>query len=69
IRKYANEYIDFRSIALHQQGKHAKRPSLFSDEDMKEEICNWIQSQKPERRSALLVKKYVDEYIFPEYLG
>ncbi|OAD74613.1 hypothetical protein PHYBLDRAFT_145045 [Phycomyces blakesleeanus NRRL 1555(-)] len=69
IRKYAKEYLDFWSIALHQQGKHARRPSLFSDEDFKTTICKWIQQQRPESRSAILVKKNIDEIVVPEKLG
>ncbi|OAD71700.1 hypothetical protein PHYBLDRAFT_170360 [Phycomyces blakesleeanus NRRL 1555(-)] len=69
IRKYAKEYVDFRSIALHQQGKHLRRHSLFSDEDIKSTICKWIQNQRPESRSLIEVKKYIDGEILPRKLG
>ncbi|OAD70506.1 hypothetical protein PHYBLDRAFT_148421 [Phycomyces blakesleeanus NRRL 1555(-)] len=68
IRKYAKEYIDFRSIALHQQGKHAISFSLFSGVDFKASIYKWIQQQKPESRSTILVKKHIDEVVIPKRL-
>ncbi|OAD71738.1 hypothetical protein PHYBLDRAFT_170399 [Phycomyces blakesleeanus NRRL 1555(-)] len=69
IRKYAKEYVDFCSIALHQQGKHLRRHSLFSDEYIKSTICKWIQKQRPESRSLIEVKKYIDGEILPRKLG
>ncbi|OAD68318.1 hypothetical protein PHYBLDRAFT_173320 [Phycomyces blakesleeanus NRRL 1555(-)] len=69
IRKYAKEYINFQSIALHQQGKNAIHFSLFFDEDFKVSICKWIQQQKPESRSTILVKKHINEVVIPKKLG
>ncbi|OAD79392.1 hypothetical protein PHYBLDRAFT_139423 [Phycomyces blakesleeanus NRRL 1555(-)] len=45
-----------------------KRRSLFSDEDIKSTICKWIQNQRPESRSPIEVKKYIDGEILTRKL-
>ncbi|KAG2216239.1 hypothetical protein INT45_002781 [Circinella minor] len=50
IRSYAQEYLRYGKISPHLQGKHVKRASLLSNEDVKEAAQKWIISTKPEKR-------------------
>ncbi|KAI7848781.1 hypothetical protein BDC45DRAFT_574545 [Circinella umbellata] len=53
IQSWAAEYIEFGFISPHHQGKHAKRFSFLSDEDIAESVRTWLQDQRPEQRNLV----------------
>ncbi|KAG2216602.1 hypothetical protein INT45_009567 [Circinella minor] len=65
IRSYAQEYLHYGKISLHQQGKHVKRASLLSNEDVKEAARKWIISTKLEKRDIPELLKYLNHTIIP----
>ena len=65
IRSYAHEYLHDGKISLHQQGKHVKRGSLLSNEDIKEAAQKWIITTKPEKRGIPELLKYLNNTIIP----
>ncbi|KAG2216059.1 hypothetical protein INT45_012960 [Circinella minor] len=69
IQSWAAEYIEFGFISPHRQGKHAKRFSFLSDEDIAESVRTWLQNQRPEQRNLVDLKKYIDRELTPTKLG
>ncbi|KAG2207326.1 hypothetical protein INT45_012432 [Circinella minor] len=65
IRSYAHEYLHYGKISLHQQGKHIKRASLLSNEDIKEAAQKWIITTKPEKRGIPELLKYLNNTVIP----
>ena len=66
IRSYAKEYLRFGKISPHQQGKHIKRLSLLSDEDVKTSAIQWLKNIKPEKRSMPELLKYINDIVVPD---
>ncbi|KAG2214151.1 hypothetical protein INT45_008574 [Circinella minor] len=65
IRSYAYEYLHYSKISLHQQGKHVKRASLLSNEDIKEAAQKWIITTKREKRGIPELLKYLNNTVIP----
>ncbi|CAG8855513.1 24430_t:CDS:2, partial [Gigaspora margarita] len=57
------------SLSSHQQGKHSKRLSLLSDEDISLAAHTWLRSISPKDRSPLSLKKELEATIFSKLLG
>ncbi|OAD65386.1 hypothetical protein PHYBLDRAFT_153472 [Phycomyces blakesleeanus NRRL 1555(-)] len=66
---WAKEFLQFGKISEHQQGKHAKWSSIVDNEDLKKKAIVWLRAQKAERQTVVDLKKYLDEMLFPSYLG
>ncbi|KAG2206342.1 hypothetical protein INT45_003625, partial [Circinella minor] len=66
IRSYANEYLYYGKISPHQQGKHIKRVSLLSNEDIKEAAQKWIITTKIEKRGIPELLKYLNYTVIPK---
>jgi hypothetical protein len=47
IRKWADEYLETNDLRAHSQGKHGKRESVLSLEDVKLAAMAWISQQPP----------------------
>ena len=60
----AKVYLADGSLPCHKQGKHSKRESLLSDEDIANTVCTWIRSQPPKE-----IKEHVETIILPNKLG
>ncbi|KAG2216151.1 hypothetical protein INT45_008911 [Circinella minor] len=65
IRLYANEYLHSGKISVHQQGKHVKRASLLSNEDVKQAAQQWLITTKPEKRGIPELLKYLNQTVIP----
>ena len=69
IRNWGREFLEIGELKPHQQGAHSKVSSLADDEDCKEKCLVWLRSQKPENRSPLALKKFIEEEVFPKMTG
>lgn len=69
IRTWAKEYLEHGSLQKHQQGKHAKRSSILTDNDVKERAVEWFRAQSPSKRTIESLIKYIKDEIFPEVLS
>ncbi|KAI8875203.1 hypothetical protein K501DRAFT_203122, partial [Backusella circina FSU 941] len=69
IRKWADNYIKFRSIPKHQQGAYNERLSVLSDPDIKERAISWLKNQKAIYRSISAPHNELQGHILPECLG
>ncbi len=69
IRNWAKVYILRGNLPEYTQGKYPKRESLLDDEDIKTASCNWLRSVHPIKRTPMLLKLQLQEYILPRKLG
>ena len=68
-QKLVKIYLVDGNLPFHKQGKHSKRESLLSDEDIVNAICIWIRSQPPQERTILKIKEHIETNILPHKLG
>jgi len=66
IREWADEYLDVGDLLHHQQGAHSKVPSLFDNSEFSALCKDWLVGSKPELRSPLALKKFVEGTVLPQ---
>lgn len=69
IRLWAKVYVQLGYLPLHKQGKHAKRESLLSDEDIEKKCLAFLRQLDPAKRSAAVLKTELESVILPSTLG
>jgi hypothetical protein len=69
VRAWADTYINVGKFPEHRQGKHSKRLSMLSDEDVKEKARQWLRGTKPEKRDPFALKAYLEEEVLPARFG
>ena len=66
IREWADEYLSAGDLFHHQQGAHPKIHSLFDNPEFTELCKSWLIDIKPETRSPLALKRYIESSVLPK---
>lgn len=69
IVKWAKEFLNDGKLSNHSQGLHTKRSCFLNDSDVKMMILEEIRKTRPEERSLVVIKKFIEEVVVPTVLG
>ena len=59
ILKWGDYLIVHKQLSVHCQGKHKKIVSYIDDEDIRLQICSWLRSEKPSKRTGIKLKAFL----------